>query len=129
MMKARYARGTRLIEQRERADEIGPHKIGWSVNRPVDVGLGCQMQHCVGALLGERFGQRGRVTDVAVDERVSVTAGYFVHRTLGRRVRQLVEVDDLVIGRVDEMTDHCGTDETPTPVTRTFIAISGRPGR
>ena len=100
---------TRVVEQHLGAEHVGEDELGGAEDRPVDVGLGREVDDRLAA--GGRGGDRVGVGDVAL---VELVLDAFEVRPVAR-VRQLVEDDDGIAGgrqaaregRADEARSAC----------------------
>jgi hypothetical protein len=87
---------------------------GGPVDRAVDVALGGEVHDRVGGVLDEDLRDPVDVADVGLLEAQSRAVGDRLGRAVGGRVGHLVDVDDLVIGVVDQVAHDGGADE-PLP--------------
>ena len=109
--KRLHAGGAGGFEHGERADEVGLDERGGPVDRAVDVALGGEVHHGVGGVLDEDLGDPVDVADVGLLEAQPGAVGDRLGGAVGGRVGHLVDVDDLVVGVVDQVADDGGADE------------------
>ncbi len=102
----------RGLEKREGADDVGLHERARPVDRAVDVALGGEVKHARRAVRGEEPRDLVGVADVHLFERVARIACDRRQRGEVARVGQLVDVDDGVVGVLDEVPDERGADES-----------------
>jgi hypothetical protein len=101
----------RLLQERERAHHVRLHELPRPVDRPVDVRLGREVQHAGGAVPGEQCAHARRVRDVGLLEVVARRRLHLAQRVEVPGVRQLVDVDDGVLGLAHELAHERGADE------------------
>ncbi|MNE16219.1 hypothetical protein D3C80_1091580 [compost metagenome] len=99
------------FEQGVSADDVGLDERGRAVDRPVHMGLGCQV-HDRPRLKAFEHGADGcRVGDIGLDEFVSGVVGDALQRFEVAGVGQLVEVEHFVFGVVDQVADQRRANE------------------
>ncbi len=74
--------------------------------------LGGEVHHGVGGVLGEDLGDPVDVADVGLLEGEPWAVGDRLGGAVGGGVGHLVDVDDLVVGVVDQVADDGGADES-----------------
>jgi hypothetical protein len=119
----------RLLQERERAHHVRLHELPRPVDRPVDVRLGREVQHAGGAVPGEQCAHARRVRDVGLLEVVARRRLHLAQRLQVSGVRQLVDVDDRVVGLAHELADEGRPDEAGAAGDETAGTCGNREGR
>ena len=99
------------VEQDEGADDVGVDERRRAIDGPVDVALGGQVHDGVRLVLGKHLAHGVGVADVGLDMEVAGVVQGALQRVLGGGVGHLVDVDDVVAGRADQVADHRRADE------------------
>ena len=86
------------LQQDERADDIGLHEVGRSVDRAVNVAFRRQMHHSVRIMRLEHLAHRLGVADIGLHQKMPVMPETLLQRVFRRGVGHLVHVDDHMIG-------------------------------
>ena len=100
------------LEQHEGADDVRVDEGVRAVDRPVDVRLGRQIQHSVGAGLFEDARHRRAIGDVAADERDArvLQRAFKIEQAAG--IGQLVDDDEAISGVRERVVNEVGADKT-----------------
>src|SRR5262245_61861191 len=101
----------RLLKQSKGASDIGFDERRRSVDRAVDVALGSEIHHRARRVGLEQFSERGPVADIDLSEAIAMVACRLRDRIEIRGVSQLVNIDDVRFGLVEQMADHGGADK------------------
>ncbi|MCY1536252.1 hypothetical protein D9M68_717000 [compost metagenome] len=99
------------LQQRIGANDIGLDEFGRPIDGAIHMRLGGQVHHCCGAELGKHLVQRGCITNIHLVEAIAGRAIYIGQRLQIAGIGEFVEVGDLVIGVLDQVTNHCRSDE------------------
>ena len=99
------------FQQIEGADHVAHDEGLRPVDRAVDMGLGCQMDHRIGPVALEDAGQGGAIAQIGLLELVARIAGHGCERGRAGGVAQLVEIDDPAVGRIPQQPAHGRPDE------------------
>ena len=74
--------------------------------------LGGEMHDGVGIVGRENLPQGGGIADIGAEQDMTRMVPAFLQRVFGRRVGHLVDVDDRMSGRTQQMAHHGGSDES-----------------
>jgi len=89
------------------ADDVGLDECRRAVDGAVDVGLGGQVHDGIRLEAAQRLAYRSLITDVGLQEAIARVVLDLAQRLQVAGVGQLVEVEHLMIGVVDQVTDQC----------------------
>ena len=102
----------RLLEQHECADHIGLDERSRPVDRTVDMAFRRQMHDHVGLEISERRLHRSRIGNVGSEETKARMILDRLQRVEVARVGQLVDDEDIMAGRGEDMPHQGGADES-----------------
>ena len=106
--------GERLLQKHKRADDVGLHELGGSVDRAIDVAFRRQMQDHVRLEIVECFAHCRRVGDICANK---LKAWMILDRRKRIEIAgigELVDDKDVVLGSGKRMPNKGGADE-PCP--------------
>ena len=102
------------FEQGEGADDIGVDKFACAVDAAVNMAFGGQVHHGAGLVFGEDALERGAVADIGLLEGVARVAGHGGKRLQVAGVGEFVEINDALVGVLDQVADKGGADKAGT---------------
>ena len=94
-----------------RADDVRLKELFGAVDRSVDMAFGGEVHHGVRLVIDERCFHRSCVTDIDLEMAVALVVCNLGNAALGCGVGHLVDIDDLVVGVVDQVTNNRRPDE------------------
>jgi len=102
-----------LLQQRERADDVGLNKFAGAIDGSVDVALGGKMHHRTRLVFLEQRAQRRAVANILLRQQIT-RRSCLPNGLEVRGVGQLVDIDDERLCFVEQMPDHGGSDKPRT---------------
>ncbi|MCY1398211.1 hypothetical protein D9M71_132370 [compost metagenome] len=93
------------------AHDIGLDELGRSIDGAIYMRFGGQVHHRSGAELGEYLVQSRYIADICLIEVIARRAVHIGQRLQVAGIGELVDVGDLVIGILDQVTNHRRSDE------------------
>ena len=102
--------GARGLEQIERADDIGFHEIGRSINRTVHMAFGGKMHDRIGFVTGKNRIQRFAIANIDLFKAVIRFVSDRSHIVQASGIGQRVQIDD-VKTPLDRLSYNRGSDE------------------
>ncbi|CWQ22009.1 Uncharacterised protein [Neisseria meningitidis] len=103
--------GAGCFKQIECADDIGLDKLACRTDRAVDMAFRRQVHHGIGPVLCEYAVEFGAVANVHLLESIAGIIGNVGQRFEIARVGQFVEVDDGILGVLNDMADNGRADK------------------
>lgn len=94
------------FEQGVGANNVGLYKFSRPGDRAIYVTLCCEMHHRIRLMFGKNFRQRNAVANVDMAEGVTRVVTDRFQRFKVARIGQFINVNHLITGVIDNMTDH-----------------------
>jgi hypothetical protein len=101
----------RLLQQREGAHDVGLDEFAGAVDRPVDMAFRREIHDEVRLMPVEQRTKGGRVADIDLGKGVTRVSRRLRDRSEVCRIGELVDIDDIGAGAIEQMPDHGRPDE------------------
>ena len=113
--------GAGCFKQIECADDIGLDKLACRIDRAVDMTFRSQVHHGIRLVLCEYAVEFGAVANIHLLKSIARIIGYLGQRFQIAGISQLIDIDDRVLGVLDNMTDNGRTDKARAAGNKDFF--------